>query len=305
MTDALHLPEDFRARLRGYFPDKADAWFDALPSLIDEYEQRWGIVLEAPFPLSIGYVAPARRRDGTRAVFKAVVANHEVDSEIAALRAYGGEGAVALLESDAERGVMLLERADPGDPLLSIDDDDERTLIAADVMRPILRPAPEGRSFRDITYWAKAFTRLRERFDGGTGPLPAALVDRAESILHQLYPPASPGVLLHGDLHHGNILRATRAPWLVIDPKGIIGPTEYEPAQLFTNPWKDYAQLDDLLRWIPRRLDILSERLGMDRRQVAAWGLHKAVLSSVWTVEAGGDDFGWALAVAERLALKF
>jgi hypothetical protein len=43
----------------------------------------------------------------------------------------------------------------------------------------------------------------------------------------------------------------------------------------------------------------------MDRKQLAAWGHHKAVLSSVWTVEAGGDDFGWALAVAQRLASEF
>jgi streptomycin 6-kinase len=59
------------------------------------------------------------------------------------------------------------------------------------------------------------------------------------------------------------------------------------------------------VRWVPRRLDILSERLGYDRQRLAAWAFHKAVLSEAWTVEADGEGFGWALAVAERLASEF
>jgi len=303
----MELPQDFGERITRVFPERAPAWFDALPALLAEYEQRWDLKLGPPFELSYSYVAPATRSDGSHAVFKAVVPNKEVLTEIAALRHYDGHGAVALLEADAERGVMLLERAEPGDMLLTVTDDDERTMIAADVMRSMLQPAPDGHAFRTIGYWAQAFERLRAKFDGGTGPLPAALVDWAEAVMAEAYQPSPRDVLLHGDLHHGNILRATRPgrePWLVIDPKGILGPPEYEPSQIFMNPWKKHIELVQLIGLIPRRLDILSEQLGFDRKRLAAWGFHKAMLSATWTVEDGGDDYGWAVAVAEGLVAE-
>ena len=284
-------------RLNRVWPDIAPAWLDALPALLDEYATRWKLTLGPPFELSYNYVAPAIRADGSRCVLKAGVPDRERRTEIAALAHYDGNGAIRLLEADADRGVALLERAEPGDMLLTLDDDDERTIIAADTMRTLFRPPPPGVDFPTIASWSLIFGRLRARFDGGTGPFPAPLFERAEAIATD----AGDGeqVLLHGDLHHGNILRATRLPWLAIDPKGVAGDPACEAGSLLLNPWTE--PLADIVRLIPRRLDILAEYLAIDRERLAAWSLHKAVLSACWTVEDGEGPPGGALAVAEAL----
>ena len=54
-------------------------------------------------------------------------------------------------------------------------------------------------------------------------------------------------LLLHGDLHQGNILAAGRAPWLAIDPKGVVGEATYETAALLHNPAEALDVPDPLL----------------------------------------------------------
>jgi len=144
-----------------------------LTSLIDEAARCWGLTPAAPVPdLSYNYVAPARRADGTDVVLKIGVPNPELTSEINALRLYDGRGAVRLLESDRALGMCLLERLRPGEMLTTLDDDDLRTRIAADVMLCLWRPAPEGQAFLRLSDWFNELKNLHPRFGGTTGPLP-------------------------------------------------------------------------------------------------------------------------------------
>ena len=300
-TTDLQLPDHFRARLLSAWGAQAAAWLAGLPRLLDTYCARWAITLGPPFELSYNYVAPATRADGSPAVLKAGVPNRELVTEIAALEHYAGDGAVRLLEADGEGGVMLLERIEPGDMLLALEDDDERTRIAAGVMRHLFRPPPVGHAFPTIAGWSRAFERLRARHDGGTGPLPPALVEQAEAIVREETGAPEP-VLLHGDLHHGNILRASRQPWLAIDPKGVIGDPACEAGSLLFNPLAQHMTQSEVVRLLPRRLDILSSELGIGRERLRRWSLHKAVLSACWTVEDGDGNAAWTIAVAQALA---
>jgi aminoglycoside/hydroxyurea antibiotic resistance kinase len=42
--------------------------------------------------------------------------------------------------------------------------------------------------------------------------------------------------VLHGDLHHGNVLDFGLRGWLAIDPKGLLGERGFDFANIFTNP---------------------------------------------------------------------
>jgi streptomycin 6-kinase len=99
-------------------------------------------------------------------------------------------------------------------------------------------------------------------------------------------------VLMHGDFHHFNILSSERG-WLVIDPKGVIGPAGYEVGPLMINPW---GSLSDGVsnRLILRRVDILHEHLGWERERILEWSLAHAVLSAWWGIE---DNTGWEYAL--------
>ena len=283
--------------------DEGAAWLRQLPDLVAEYADRWALTVAPPFDnLSYNYVAPAARADGTACVLKLGVPRQELVTEIEALRLFGGRGAVELLEADAERGVLLLERLTPGTPLSRLADDDQATAVAAEVMRGLWRRPPPAHPFPHVADWLRGFGRLRQRFDGGTGPLDARLVGQAEALAADLLASTETETVLHGDLHHANILRAARQPWLAIDPKGVIGDPVYEVGALLRNPSPQLDRHPDPVRLTRRRVDLLAERLGFDRRRIVGWGLAQAVLSAWWSIEDEGHGWEGAMRVAGWLA---
>jgi len=229
-------------------------------------------------------------------------------SEMAALKLFNGEGACRLLECDEERYWMLLERLNPGVMLATVENDEEATRIAAEVMKKIWIPVnPVGarylvplQEFIQLTDWFDGLKRLRKMFDGGTGPLNSKLVERVESSVKDFIAENHHPVLLHGDFHHFNVLSSERG-WLIIDPKGVIGPAGYEPGPLLMNPWGDLLNGNNYRVMTKRRIDILHEHLGFERERIREWGLAHAILSAWWGIE---DNTGWeySMAFAEMIA---
>jgi streptomycin 6-kinase len=279
---------------------EGETWLRDLPSLVGDLARRWNVTLGPPFEVSYNYVATARRADGTEAVFKVGFPRHELEREIRAVRLYAGEGMCRLLEADEARYAMLLERLRPGDMLVELarTDDEAATRIGADVMRRLRRPAPEGQPFRPIAEWFRAFDRHRAAY-GGPGPFPASILGRAEALTVELLASAPSRVLLHGDFHHYNVLSARRAPWLAIDPKGMIGDPGYEVGPFLLNP--DLNGMERQPHVLRRRLDVLADELSYDRARLRDWGIAHAVLSACWSAEEHGDGWQDAIATAETL----
>jgi streptomycin 6-kinase len=203
------------------------------------------------------------------------------------------------LADDRDRGVLLLERLQPGTMLSTLADDEEATRIAARVMRQLWRPVPPDHPFRTVNDWASGLERMRQHFDGGTGPLPTALVEKAEGLFADLLSSMDGAVLLHGDLHHYNILQAERQPWLAIDPKGIVGEPAYEVGALLRNPIFSFLEWPHLDQITARRVDILAEELGFDRERLLGWGLAQSVLSAWWCIDDHVDCWQGAIRCAE------
>lgn len=297
----VRVPTRLARTIRGLHGAAGEAWLASLPELVASLAGRWGLVVEPPFAgLSYNYVAPAVTEAGLPAVLKVGMPNRELETEIAALQHYAGRGAVRLLAADAEAGALLLERLLPGTRLVDEPDDDKATAIAAQLMAELWQPPPAGHTFPAVTDWARGLGRLRATFGGGTGPFPEPLVVRAERLFAELLASEEEPVLLHGDLHHTNVLRATRAPWLAIDPKGIVGERGFEVYAWLQNPLPaDHP--GDLRPRLAGRLAIFAERLGLERRRLAAWGLAGLVLSAWWSYEEQGGGGERSLALAEAL----
>jgi len=296
----LNLPNEFVANIEGVFGDAGRQFLANIPTLIDRASQRWGLTDVQPSSnLSYNFVAFAKRGD-EQVVLKMGVPNGDMESEIAALRLFGGEGACKLIDYDEEKSWMLLERLKPGVMLSTLENDEEATNIAADVMQKIWRPAPEDDVFIRLADWFDGLKELRLIFNGGTGPLNEKLVERVEGLVKDFLVENHKPVLMHGDFHHFNILSSERG-WLVIDPKGVIGPACYEVGPLLINPWGDLVSEKDYRGITKRRIDILHERLGFERERIHEWGLAHAILSAWWSIEDHGD-WHYALEFAEMIA---
>lgn len=297
------LVSAFGRTMVSLYGDEGVEWLDRLPDLIAEHERRWSIAVGPPLDgLSYNYVAPAVGVDGRVLILKLGVPNPELLTEIEALRIYDGRGCVQLLAADREQGALLLERLEPGTALRACTDDERATAIAAGVMRRLWRPVAPEHPFPTVARWAAGLGRLRKRFDGATGPLPSALVERAEDLFRELIASMAEPVLLHGDLHYDNILAAEREPWLAIDPKGVVGEPAYETGALLRNPFPEILALSQPGKHLARRVDQLAEELGFDRGRILGWALAQAVLSAWWCIEDNVPCWEGAIACAELLA---
>lgn len=287
----LHLPDALQQQISSTFANGA-AWLNNLSPLISLCEERWSLRIGELFPaLSYNVVMSATSADGSDVVLKLGVPNRELTTEIAALRHYDGHGCVRLLDADASLGTLLLERLQPGTMLSTEPNDETATRIAARVMQQLWRPPPAQHNFPTVAGWGRGFGRLRSHFDGGTGPLPEKWVDSAEHIFAELLADSPEAVLLHGDLHHYNILRATRLPWLAIDPKGVVVEPAYEVGALLRNPHTGFFDLPDRRNCMARRVAILTEILGFERERIIGWGFAQAILSAWWHIEDGGTPW--------------
>ncbi|MFC5528897.1 aminoglycoside phosphotransferase family protein [Cohnella yongneupensis] len=283
----MQLPEVFKRTIRSVHGKQGEAWLENFDELIRYCEQTWKLSIRHPYELSFNYVAAVLLEDGTEAALKLSVPNKESRSEEQALRLFDGRGAARVIASEPDKGILLIEAVLPGYTLHKVQDDTEAMLAAARLMKRLWRPAPaEPHPFPKVERWTEGLARLRQANNGGTGSLPERLVALAETTFKQLLDTSGAPLLLHGDLHHGNILAGEREPWIAIDPKGVVGEAEYEVCSLMTNHLPDSGQLEVLRR----RVNALSEALQLDRNRILKWAMSFGVLSAWWCVEDGVGD---------------
>jgi streptomycin 6-kinase len=287
---AFPITEKLRRKVTGVYGAAGSAWLERIPAVVRECADLWGLTVGAPFA------------DGGPVVLKVGVPEPQQAREAEALRLYDGEGAARLIAWDAERGALLIERLAPGTPLSELTEDDEVSVpAAADVMRRLWRPVPDGHRFPTVADWAQDIPKYLAAFPTG-GPYPRRLIDEAAALFDELLPTSDAPVLLHGDLHHDNILRAGRSPWLAIDPKGLVGEPAYEVGALLRNPGPQIASEPDLRRLLRRRIGLFARALDMDAERLRKWGMAQAVLSACWTWEDNDEPPVLAFRVAAALS---
>lgn len=284
----IAVPAHYRDHIIELLGDEGAAWADGLPDLVDELAAEWSLDIgEVREPLTFNFIVSVRLPDGAPGILKLGFAGGGMERELAALKFFDGRGAVRVLRDDPRRWAMLLERVEPGTPLTAIHDDERGTTIAANAMRELRRPIRGEHSFPTVAV-LPAGLLVREHFDGGTGPFPAALVDRAQGLFRELIASSGEPVLLHGDLHHWNILQADGDAWLAIDPKGVVGEAEYEVGAFIRNPTPGLMERPDAGPLLERRIYQFSDELGFDRKRVHGWSLATAVLAGWWAFEDHG-----------------
>ncbi|HET9741717.1 MAG TPA: aminoglycoside phosphotransferase family protein [Terriglobales bacterium] len=208
-------------------------WLEALPNSIAAVQERWGLSLAEPFDhmyVSCSWVALATLADGSRAVLKMGMPHFEAEQEMEGLQFWNGDAAVRLLASDRRRNAMLLERCEPGTPLFSIPER-EQDLVITSMLRRLWK-TPQQSDFRPLSalieYWSEETRKLRDKWSD-------SVVNEGLQVLAALAAEPRDGVLLATDLHSGNVLRAQREPWLMIDPKPFVGDPAYDLTQHLIN----------------------------------------------------------------------
>ncbi|MFJ8363488.1 aminoglycoside phosphotransferase family protein [Streptomyces sp. NPDC093984] len=302
----IEVPEAFARATVEREGEVGAAWLAELPQIVDELLRRWGCGPDGEVVHGgVGIIVPVRRGDGATAVVKVSFPHpgnvHEPDAFVA----WGGRGAVLLHERDDDRFAMLLERVHTS-TLAEVEDGDELVTVAGRISRRLAVPAPPGlpRLCEQAEVWEEL---LRKDARDLAHALPRHVVDAAVATVRDLGR-VQPDLLVHGDLHAGNILRGDREPWLAVDPKGCAGDPAYDGGTLLKSRALALLQADDLRRAVHRVLDIFAETAEADRVRVRRWAQFHAVQAAFWGRRHGfrrarsGPRRDWLTEFADHLA---
>jgi streptomycin 6-kinase len=250
-------------------PERAE-WLARLPAILRELQLRWSITMGNAIDnkdVSCAWVAPAELADGRSVVLKLGMPHMEGEHEIQGLRFWNGNPTVRLIDADETLGAMLLESCEPGTALRT-QPEPEQDIVIAGLLRRLWRAPSRPHPFRHLSdlmaYWT-----LETTADIGQWP-DAGLVRAGLSLFSELPQTTQTEMLLATDLHAGNVLRAQREPWLVIDPKPFLGDPAYDATQhLFNCP--------DRLCSKPRAtIDRFADLLDLDPERVRLWTFARA-----------------------------
>lgn len=256
---------------------------------------RWRLDPDGPAVRTASSVVAPVRRDGARLMLKVPLVEEERRGG-RLMAAWAGRGAAPVLASDADGTVLMARADDPGilvressadGPDADARDDRATRILARAAARLHLVPL-DARTVADAVPLAVWFRGLvaPER------PLPRSL-DRGAAVARELLAGHRPTAVLHGDIHHGNVLRfggggggdagdaagAGDAAWRAIDPKALVGDPGFDTANVLANPTPGIALRPGRLA---RRARVVAEETGADLDAVLAWTEAWCALSAAW-----------------------
>jgi streptomycin 6-kinase len=254
-----------------------------LRSRVEDRIRNWRVVVERTSETQSSFIAFGRR-DSQPVVLKVLKKHGDEWRAGEILDAFEGRGVVQVYEY--LEGAVLLERLIPGNSLVAMvldGRDDAATDILAEVIGTMSPRSSVDARVPTVQEWAEGFERYAARC---VGQIPRNLVEEAQRVYFELCGSQSQPRLLHGDLHHYNVLFDDARGWLAIDPKGVVGELEYEVGAALRNPYERPELFADQST-IATRVNRFASMLNLDVRRTLAWGFAQAVLSAIWAVEDG------------------
>jgi streptomycin 6-kinase len=267
----------FEKNIISIYEDKGQIWLNSLPQLIEKIAAKWHLTDLQPIDtLSYHYVLTGRLKE-IPVILKIFPENAKLNKEATALKALAGYGAVVVLNKTGS--ALLLECAVPGKSLKNYfpNRDQDATKIFCKVMHKLHQaPLPQNSKLPLVRDW---LALLDKNWNISTIHL-----EKARTIKKHLLATSSPPVLLHGDLHHENIL-ANNSTWVVIDPHGVIGEPAYEVAAFIRNPIPDLLTTKNAIDIIKNRITLCANLIHLDEKRIAKWCFVQAVLGHIWCLE--------------------
>lgn len=261
-------------------------------SLFDKYLKQWQLTLDGEAFVSLnGVLLPVRQR-GLPAMLK-ISQEPEEQAGSLLMAWWDGDGAAPVLAHDRE--ALLMERAQGSTSLTqmaSSGQDDEATRILCAVANrlhtPRAKPSP-------------ALVPLAHRFEAlwNTATMHGGIFEQCAKTARELLDTPRDVTVLHGDIHHGNVLDFGPNGWLAIDPKGLYGERGFDYANIFCNPDGERALAAGCFS---RRVEIVAHACAIDRRRLLQWILAWTGLSASWLLEDDNEP-DHRLEVAKLAAL--
>jgi streptomycin 6-kinase len=245
--------------------------------------EEWGLALDGESRSGrSAVVLPVRTAAGAPAVLKVGMPGRKAEHEHLALQHWHGHGAVRLLRADPRRSALLLERLHPED--LGDLGDVEACEVVGGLYGRLHVPAPP--QLRTLTSYVEGWVGELEDLPRDA-PVPRRLVEQAGSLGRDLSrDEASIGLMIHTDLHYGNVLAGDRERWLAIDPKPLNGDPHYEIAPMLWNRWDELIGAPRGLRdGLRLRFHTVVDVAALDEARARDWIVLRMMVNALWRLQ--------------------
>lgn len=263
--------------------------------LFNAWLSRWGLIPDGEaFETHTSQLLPVVVvKDGQKAMLKLTDDDSERNG-CALMVWWNGNGAAKVLAYDD--GAILLDRATGRRSLAEMawsgNDAQACRIICHAASRLHLPRNASTPALTPLHHWFRDLAPAAKKHGG--------IMTRCAEVANVLLSSPQNEVVLHGDLHHGNILDFGIKGWLAIDPKGLVGERGFDYANIFTNP--DLANPTRPVGIEPeiflQRVNIVSEAAGIERQRLLMWIIAWCGLSSAWFLQEG-DCAAIPLRIAE------
>lgn len=263
----------FNQTILNIYKEEGQAWLENLPNLVREIANKHHLTDLRPVSnLSYNYVLSGFMSHEP-IILKMAPKAEALQHEIAALKTFSDFGTAKLI-FDAN-DYFIQHQALPGDSLKSYfpQRETESIQIACDLMKRLHQaPLPANHTFPHLNHW---LSTLDKDWD-----IPTPYLQKARLLKNALLQQPERAVLLHGDLHHDNIIRDGTS-WIAIDPKGVIGEPIHEIWAFLNNPQEMSLQM------ILNRINQFSAHLNLDPKRIKDWCFVQSIVSWIWDLEDG------------------
>ncbi len=280
----MDIPEYFLQKAARIFNNLGPAWVRELPVYLDRCIDMWQLTDCRPIEdLSINLVCYAISSQYGEVVLKIQGPHNERYTEITALQRYHGRHSCLLHDVDLSIPAMLLERIRPGTCLRAHDDKAEQLRIGVEMLAQLPIPIEKDCGLPHYSTWLENVTQTMYA-EFHSGQTMQNLLATAHKYYADIEPEREPLVLLHGDLHHDNILCKGDGAWAVIDPQGVVGAAFLESGRFLQNhviPEDGSIQPDETASAIA----VVAEGLGQPWQRIAKTLFILHLLSLCWSYE--------------------
>ena len=262
--------------------------------------QKWSLTKLVAIEHSGVNLVFTARKNRTPVILKIIPDAHAFTAELHALEYYKKHGVVPLLRKDSKHQALLLEYIQPGISLKTLfpRQDSEAVHITAQLIKRLRAASHEKAAVYSISF--KKLDEITHTLQTiNKSALPEKLLSTAKKFSATLLKEKH-STILHGDLHHENILLSAKDGWLAIDPKGLIGDPAYEVATFICNPMPELMNRINIIALLKTRFSLFSALLGVDMQRLYKWAYVRAVLGACWQIEDKQDP-KYFMKVAETL----
>lgn len=285
----MNLPTQFEEMIKSFFKEEGKKWLEELPQILETLQKQWQLSnIQIVDSVSLNYVAYVESKQYGKAILKVGFPHRDLFSEMNAVRQFREDGICKCYAIDEEKGALLLERLLPGKELVEIESFKDRLEIASGIISkmPIkIKGTPDEALLKLPDMLDRAFTKIKK--DGKKRRL-IDIVEKVEKLFEEIQILQDSDVLIHGDLHHWNILKC-QTQWKSIDPKGVLTKPCMESARYIRNEMEILESTGkELEKYLPRMLETFSEAFDVSVRIIAIAYLVDLVLGTCWSCE-GAD----------------